>query len=224
MPPAADFPVQEMPPRGHYYAQEVGRLAGVSGNMVGQWKRRGYIRASQRSDQYPNVYAYQDIAEAMVVHELIAIESIDRYDIQAAIEALRIQYGFNWPLSQGPVQIADHAGLVITLEGVSYDMSRRHMWQGVLTPGNLRKLAQQLEHGGWAVRDLENLQHIEVNPDRLSGRPAIRGTRVFAETAAQLGLSDEGRKTLRVDFGLNDDQIMDAVRWLERVRSYEPAA
>ncbi len=38
--------VREMPPRGHYTAQAVGRLAGVSGQRVGQRARRGYIRSS----------------------------------------------------------------------------------------------------------------------------------------------------------------------------------
>ena len=59
-----------MPPRGHYLAWEAGQLAGASGNAIGQWARRGYIRASQ-STKVPKVYSYQDVAEAMVVHDLL---------------------------------------------------------------------------------------------------------------------------------------------------------
>ena len=44
-------------PRAHgtFLAGEVGELAGVSGNTIGQWARWGYIRASQ-SDGDPHVY------------------------------------------------------------------------------------------------------------------------------------------------------------------------
>ncbi len=51
--------VIRMPPRGHYLAWEAGQLAGVSGNAIGQWGRRGYIHASQ-SEAVPKVYSYQD--------------------------------------------------------------------------------------------------------------------------------------------------------------------
>jgi DNA-binding transcriptional MerR regulator len=55
--------IRELPPRGHYLASEVGRLAGVSGQSIGQWARNGYLRSSQ-SDGPPRVYSFQDVAEA----------------------------------------------------------------------------------------------------------------------------------------------------------------
>ena len=57
---------KEMPPVGHYLAREAGSLAGVSGDKIGQWARRGYIRSSQRT-HVPRVYSFQDVAEAMVI-------------------------------------------------------------------------------------------------------------------------------------------------------------
>ncbi len=57
--------VKEMGPRGQFLSHVVGPLAGVSGQTIGQWARRGYIRSSQSSDA-PRVYSYQDVAEAMV--------------------------------------------------------------------------------------------------------------------------------------------------------------
>ena len=62
--------IRDMKPLGYYLAHEVGWLAGVSGDRIGQWARRGYIRSSV-SSVVPLVYSYQDVAEAMVVHELI---------------------------------------------------------------------------------------------------------------------------------------------------------
>lgn len=230
--PRARANVREMSPRGHYLAAEVGQLAGVSGNMIGQWKRHGYIHASRQEDDYPNVYSYQDVGSAMVVHELILIEGIDRDDILAAIRALHTLYGYNWPLLHGDLRIADYTSggdgepslLVVDEEGQPYDVSRAEMWQQVLASDNIRSLAHDLRRGGWAARELGDLEHIEVNPNRLSGRPAIRGTRVFAQTAAALGGSASGRKSLHRDYGLSGAQIRDAVRWYERVQAYEVAA
>lgn len=224
--------VREMSPRGHYLAAEVGQLAGVSGNMIGQWKRHGYIRASWQDNSYPNIYSYQDVGSAMVIHELILIEGIDRADILAAIRALHILYGYNWPLLHGDLRIADYTTsedgvpslLVVGEEGKPYDVSRAEMWQQVLASENIRSLAHDLRSGGWAARELGDLEHIEVNPNRLSGRPAIRGTRVFAQTAAVMAGSVNGRQSLHRDYGLSGAQVRDAVRWYERVQAYEVAA
>jgi hypothetical protein len=47
-----------VPARAHgaFLAGEVGELAGVSGNTIGQWARWGYIRASQSGGD-PHVYS-----------------------------------------------------------------------------------------------------------------------------------------------------------------------
>jgi hypothetical protein len=57
-------------PRGWYLAAEVGQLVGVSGDRIGQWARHGYIRSSVSTGS-PRVYSFQDVAEAMAVHELL---------------------------------------------------------------------------------------------------------------------------------------------------------
>ena len=50
-------------PHGRFLAGEAGDLIGVSGTTIGQWARRGYIRAS-RSTGDPHVYSLEDVAEA----------------------------------------------------------------------------------------------------------------------------------------------------------------
>src|SRR4051794_41277669 len=57
-------------PHGRFLAGEAGELVGVSGTTIGQWARRGYIRAS-RSTGDPHVYCLEDVAEAWVVHALL---------------------------------------------------------------------------------------------------------------------------------------------------------
>src|SRR4051812_42079863 len=107
-----------MPPRGHYLAHEVGALAGVSGDRIGQWARRGYIRSSQSTDR-PRVYSYQDVAEAMVVHELL--ERADLKSIKRAIARLRERHGHDWPLQHSDVG-AWQGGVVGFEHGVAYDI------------------------------------------------------------------------------------------------------
>ena len=85
---------------GSFLAGEVGELAGVSGNTIGQWARRGLIRSSQ-SDGEPRRYAVEDIAEATVVAELLA-RGVRHLDVHRASERLAQRFG-RWPLSDAPL-------------------------------------------------------------------------------------------------------------------------
>lgn len=213
-----------MPPRGRYLANEVGRLAGVSGGQIGQWARQGYISSSQSTGR-PRVYSYQDIAEAMVVHQLIN-NGVTFRKIKQTLNELRDdpQLG-DWPLTQVRLVAAgsqSRADVLIERDGEHFDLTGRP-WHGMLDAGDLRRIAIDLNRGGWAARDLPNLSHIEVNPDRLSGRPTIRGRRIAARSVAELAATDEGIAVLRDEYELDDAEIGDAQRWWEVARSYEAA-
>jgi len=209
-----------MEPRGHYMAREAGLLAGVSGNTVGQWARRGYICASQ-ADQPPYDYSYQDIAEAIIVHELLDA-GVPHRKIKRAISALRDFHGNRWPLQAAKLGTA--AGGVVALEdAATWDIGDK-VWQRQITPDNLRRVAGILRRGGWAARELPGLEHVEVNPDRLSGRPTIAGRRVSAEMVGQMADEPNGVEELREGFDLSDVEIADARRWWHAVREYAEAA
>ena len=216
-----DRPVRELPPRGDYLAHEVGRLAGVSGQTIGQWARRGYIRSSQ-SDTAPRVYSYQDVAEAMVVHELRERET-DFREINTTIETLRRNTGNAWPLTHGALGTA-RGTVVVEDAGGFVDVGRRVGHGLAVTEEDVDRIATDLRRGGWAARDLPGLAHIEVDPDRLSGRPVIRGTRVPAELAAELADRPGGREELRDGYDVSDREIDDAVAWWRAVQAYEQAA
>ena len=160
-------------PLGIYWAVEVGQLAGVSRRTVGQWARHGYIRSS-RSTTSPRVYSFQDVAEAMVVHEAL-LRGVPHADIKSAIGVLRESYG-DWPLTHADLSTY-HGALVAREAGFAYDVGKC-VWQQVIDPENLSVIANQLNRGGWAVREIPDLAYIEVNPDRLSGRPAIRNRQI----------------------------------------------
>jgi uncharacterized protein (DUF433 family)/DNA-binding transcriptional MerR regulator len=216
--------VVELPPRGHYLAHDAGVLAGVSGDRIGQWARRGYIRSSQSSGR-PRVYSYQDVAEAMVVHELedagAGLKSIKR-----TIARLRQREGMNWPLQHHRAKLGNAYGSVV--EYVGRDAvnigGRGSAWQQVLDPDNLVKIAGELERGGWAVRLVPGLRYIEVNPDRLAGRPVIRGRRIAADEVAQLAETDAGRKVLSDDYEVTPDEVADALRWWRVAREFDGEA
>jgi uncharacterized protein (DUF433 family) len=91
----------------------------------------------------------------------------------------------------------------------------------VLDTPDLHRVAAELERGGWAARLLPDLRHIEVDPDRLGGRPVIRGRRIAAQEVATLAGVPGGREVLRDDYDLEDAQIDDAVRWWETARAFE---
>ena len=217
MSPGGD--VRPLPPRGHYLAHEVGQLAGVSGERIGQWARRGYIRSSQ-SARRPRVYSYQDVAEAMVVHELVAAD-VPLRAIRRTVEALRETYG-DWPLSAADLRIAPVEGnatqLVVAEHGALFEPGSRNRWQGVIDLGNLDRIAADLERGGWVVRHLPDLRHVEVDPDRLSGRPTSRGRRIPIADVAEIAYIPGGRPTLRDDYDLSAAEIDDAITWWQAVQ------
>jgi uncharacterized protein (DUF433 family)/DNA-binding transcriptional MerR regulator len=214
--------------RGYYLAHEVGWLAGVSGDRIGQWARRGYIKSSV-SSKVPRIYSYQDIAEAMVVHELLD-RGVPLHKIKRAITVLRSDYG-DWPLTHAPI-VTSQTRLAGGEVGASLALERpdgltdldRDPLQGVLEIGDLTRIADHLRRGGWVVRQLPNLRYIEVDPDRLSGRPAVKGTRVPAELVAHLARTPEGRHSLKRDYDISDKQMIDAQRWWEAVERFAAAA
>lgn len=216
--------MSDLPPRGHYLAHEVGQLAGISGDKVGQWARRGYIRSSQSSST-PRVYSYQDVAETMIVHELV-LRHVKLSTIKSTIARLRDELGTEWPLQRSQLYVPGQASeehparTVVRRTGAETltDLASDHP---VLEGVDLDVIAVDLSRGGWAVRQLPGLRHIEVNPSRLSGRPAIRGTRVAAEFVARTGTTQRGVELLKHDYGLNRAQIEDARRWWDVVSQYE---
>lgn len=214
--------VVQMEPRGHYLANEAGALAGVSGGTIGQWARNGYITASQsRPGDFPLVYSYQDVAEAMIVHELLD-EGASHEEVKAAINNLREESGGSWPLTHGGVSTV--GGSVVVRRGEArYEVGQRP-WQRFVDPVHLREIADELNRGGWATRQLPDLRHIEVDPDRLSGRPTIRGRRVPVSLVAELADEEDGPEALREDYDLEPAEIKDARRWTDVTRSFALAA
>jgi DNA-binding transcriptional MerR regulator len=116
---------------GHFLAGEVGELAGVTGNTVGQWARWGYIRAS-RSGGDPHVYAVEDVAEAAMVHALLE-RGVSHLQVRRAIGHLR-EFG-DWSLSEAPLATTQGARPRIVLrEGdAAYILSPRG-WQLMTAP------------------------------------------------------------------------------------------
>jgi len=221
-------------PRGWYLARDVGQLAGVSGTQIGQWARHGLIRSSRGAGN-PRAYSFQDVAEAMVVHELID-RGLPAPEIRRAIANLRERYG-DWPLIASPLSTTvPQAGRVnrrsrVVLCGrdgdceLAMDGGRGDGNQTYLpTLTELQNLSALLRRGGWVMRDLPHVTHIEVDPDRLSGRPTIRNRRIPAEKVALLAETAEGRQILRSDYKLSGREIDDAARWYAAVSHFEAAA
>jgi len=90
----------------------------VSGTTIGQWARRGYIRASQ-SDGDPHVYSVEDAAEAAIVAALLR-RGVRRKDVRRARDALR-GYG-PWPLSSATLATTRGGRIVVRENGVALDV------------------------------------------------------------------------------------------------------
>lgn len=193
---------------GHYSAGEVARLAGVSPTRIGSWARYGIIpRVSRR----PSVYSYADAGEAVIARYLIE-QGAKPKKIREMVERLREEYG-EWPLARAPLE--HEGGLVVMHEGgnVLVDVSEHpdhQVEEGTFL--SLTEVRSALERGGW-VAFTKPRHHIQVDPDRLSGRPTIRDRRVPTAMVAELAERTEGRGLLRTEFGLTDEEIEDAVEY-----------
>ncbi len=221
----------ERRPLGWYLAGEVGQLAGVSGDRIGQWARRGYIESSV-SRTVPRVYSYQDVAQAMVVHELLD-RGVRHREILQAIQNLRSQWG-EWPLVTAPLattEIKRVTGakstefIVLITKAGHLDVAHRAGTQVMLSlPLGLRWASDLLRRGGWALKNMPEVKSIEVDPERLSGRPTIRHRRIPADKVARIATTKMGRQILESDYKLTRRQIDDAVKWYRVVSRYETAA
>lgn len=193
---------------GHYSAAEVARLAGVSARRIGSWARYGIIPSvSQR----PRVYSYADAGEAVLVRYLVE-QKFQTRKIRLIVENLRRDYG-QWPLAAAPLQ---HDGrlAVIEKDGKVWIDAADNNEQRVIgkTLLDLRAVRAALEHGGWVGYQTRR-EHIQVDPEQLSGQPVVRDRRIATETVADLVKRPQGRALLLDDFALTDEEIDEAVAY-----------
>src|SRR3954451_24315143 len=119
-------------PHGRFLAGEAGELVGVSGTTIGQWARRGYIRAS-RSTGDPHVYSLEDVAEAWVVHALLEC-GVGHAEVRHTIAALGADTP--WPLLRAPLETTENNGaprVVLCAPDGAYALAGRG-WQRVAGP------------------------------------------------------------------------------------------
>jgi uncharacterized protein (DUF433 family)/DNA-binding transcriptional MerR regulator len=191
---------------GHYSAKEVARLAGVSPRRIGSWARYGIIPSISRR---PRVYSYADAGEAVLVRYLVE-HSFPTAKIRRIVENLRDEYG-QWPLATAPLK---HDGRLAVIE------EGDDLYIDAADGGNQRVIAKTLldlkavrialANGGWVAYQHPRA-HIEVDPDRLSGQPVVRDSRVPTAIVADLARRPEGHALLKEDYELTDDEIREAV-------------
>jgi uncharacterized protein (DUF433 family)/DNA-binding transcriptional MerR regulator len=190
---------------GSYTAAEVARLAGVSSRRIGSWAREGIIRATVA--EHPNAYSYADAGEAIVAHYLVD-QGKRPGDVRKAVEKLREQFG-PWPLATAP--LAHDGAMLLEWDGkswVSVDIPEHGVIKETLI--DLTKITKALGGGGWVTIDKPR-DYIEVDPDRYSGAPVVKGRRLPTSLVAAIASETGGRAVLREDYELSNAEIDDAV-------------
>jgi DNA-binding transcriptional MerR regulator len=188
-----------------YLAHEAARLVGVSGDRIGQWARWGHIRASV-SEGDPHVYSWEDVAEALAVHDLLEAGYGLRV-IRAAVD--RLGGPSAHPLSTAGVHDVD-GRLAVERGDVLVDVFND---QGVLPFDGRVRATELLRGGGWPGKAWPAV--VEVDPLRLGGVPCLAGRRLPVEVAAGVP------EALWDDYGLDAVTADAARRWWALARSYE---
>jgi uncharacterized protein (DUF433 family) len=202
---------------GVFSPSRAGALAGVSGDRIGQWARYGLIRPTVYEGRPANRYAFYDVAEAIVVHWL-RDQQFDYSAIHAAIAIARKHHP-KWPLQKAPLGVArlaiegDRGVIVERIDG-GYVETGRSGGQIILKPELLDFARDMLRTGGWLADKLQ-LKRIEVDPEKLGGVPTLRGRRWPVERVAQIAADEEGRAILIEDYGLDERDVEESVRWTE---------
>jgi uncharacterized protein (DUF433 family)/DNA-binding transcriptional MerR regulator len=192
---------------GSYTAAEVARLAGVSSRRIGSWAREGIILPSVSTR--PNIYSYADAGEAIVAHYLVD-QGKGPGSVRKAVERLREQFG-PWPLATAPLA---HDGAMLLewndAQGcwISVDIPEHEVIEETLI--DLTLIATALGRGGWVTIDKPR-EHVEVDPERHSGVPVVRGRRLPTSLVAAIATEADGRAILRDDYELSKAEIDDAV-------------
>ncbi len=196
-------------PIGRYTAAEVARLAGVTPRRVGRWAREGIILPSV--SRRPNRYSYADAGEALLAHYLVEQGKKPR-EIRDIVLHLRESYG-DWPLATAPLA---HDGKLTLIRD-----AESGRWKSVDLPGhdvisatllNLKVIREALSRGGWVTLTTPR-EYVEVDPDRHSGVPVVRGRRIPTALVASIDSSEGGRSVLLEDYGLSEAQVDDAVKY-----------
>lgn len=200
---------------GVFSPHRAGALAGVNGNTIGQWARHGLIRPTVYEGRPANRYAFYDVAEALVVHWLHR-EAFSYDEIRTAITSARVDYP-SWPLVNAPLGIARHTvggdrGVIVQRLREGYVEVGRAGLQVVLKPQLLDFARDMLRSGGWLANELK-LERIEVDPQKFGGAPTLRGRRWPVERVARIASDPEGRVLLLEDYGLDERDVEESVRW-----------
>jgi DNA-binding transcriptional MerR regulator len=209
---------------GIFTPARAGALAGVSGDQIGQWARYDLIRPTIYEGRPANRYAFNDVAEAIVVHWL-RNRGFPYEEIHHAIESARKDFPqAKWPLLRAKIGVASalvegDRGVIAQKFEHGYEETGRPGHQIVLKPEMFDGATDMLRHGGW-IADSLKLQHIEVDPEKLGGAPVLAGRRWPVERVAQIAKdSPEGWQLLRDEYDLPDIEIDESVRWATAVAS-----
>lgn len=192
---------------GYYTTADVARLSGMTPHRVARWTRMGIIQHSISAR--PNIYSYADAGEAILAHYL-AEQGKKPREIKELVEYLRSEWG-PWPLTAAPLK---HDGPLCVVWDkkrgvhVSADIPGHEVIGKTLL--NLQDIRQALSHGGWVSLKTPR-EHIEIDPERHSGEPVIKGRRLSTNRVASLAAEPSGRIALHKDFDLTDAEIDDAV-------------
>ena len=159
-------------------------------------------------------YSYADVGEGLLAHYLIDYIGVRLPRVRRIVEQLRDRYGA-WPLSTAPLE---HDGPFIVVRDEDLVFSAEQPEQGVLERTlDLRELRTALAHGGWVTLARPH-PHVEVNPERLGGRPTVRGRRIPTAVVVDIAERPGGARTLRDEYDLTQAEIADALSYEHEVR------
>lgn len=172
---------------------------------------------SHESAKHP--FSYQDVAETLMVRKLTEA-GVRLADVRRAVTRLREEYG-NWPLNDAPLRMDKYRRILLETDEHLWDFTSDIPGEGVFTPASpgRQAIGSALADGGWASVE-ESLTRIAVDPAIMSGTPTIRGRRIAAMFVGNMAETSSGRKILKTDYELSEEDIDEGHRWRAKALEY----
>ena len=128
---------------------------------------------------------------------------------------------FTYSRAASPKRHRPRAELLVRRGGVFLGRSGAHLAARIPNKLDLEEITSLLRDGGWVARDL-GVRSIEVDPDRLSGRPTIRGRRLGSRRSRNSQKQPWARRRCAMTTR-SKREIEDARRWWQAVEAVKAA-
>lgn len=203
-----------------YTLQRAAQIVRLSPSTLRLWAvgDEAHPRLFDLASDDPPMLSFANLTEAFVLASMRRVHGISMQKVRKALRYVGRQLGYERPLlharfqTDGVSLFTDHAGSLLNVSKEGQTALRE------VLDASLRRIDWEKNFAArlypWVRAEIDPMQPrtIMVDPRRGFGQPVISGTGIEARIVAQRYRAGESITTLATDYGVELDQIEDAIR------------